>query len=135
MNKGSKVKPEKLVYLTRVSQHKDTVMLKLSNKCIQVIYEPEKSGFFYAAQKLYYYENLSALEMKELVISNIAETVNNFIKNSEKSSKIPNIQTYVSVADSQLYVKMPIIKLKHIYGIITELQNKKNKHSRNRNSQ
>ena len=73
--------------------------------------------------------------MKELVISNIAETVNNFTKNSEKSSKIPNIQTYVSVADSQLYVKMPIIKLKHIYGIITELQNKKNKHSRNRNSQ
>lgn len=82
MNKGSKVKPEKLVYLTRVSQHKDTVMLKLSNKCIQVIYEPEKSGFFYAAQKLFYYENLSALEMKELVISNIAETVNNFTKNS-----------------------------------------------------
>lgn len=73
--------------------------------------------------------------MKQLVLSNVAETVNNFIKNSEKSNKVPNIQTYVSIADSSLYVKLPIISLKHIYGIITELGNKKTKHSRNRNSQ
>lgn len=73
-DKSSKVKPEKLVYVARVSQHKDMVMLKLSNKCIQVIYEPEKSGFFYTIEerKLHYYESLGALTMKQLVMSNIA---------------------------------------------------------------
>lgn len=33
------------------------VMLKLSNKCIQLIYDTEKNGFLYQIeeQKLYYY--------------------------------------------------------------------------------
>lgn len=123
--------------MTRISQHKGMIMLKLTNKCIQLIYEHEKNGFLYyiEEQKLFYFERLDIFPMKQLVLSNVAETVNNFIKNSEKSNKVPNIQTYVSIADSSLYVKLPIISLKHIYGIITELGNKKTKHSRNRNSQ
>lgn len=60
------MKPEKLVYVIRVSQHKDMMMLKLSNKCIQLVYEPDKNGFFYIIEqkKLYYYDSLSSMAMK-----------------------------------------------------------------------
>lgn len=66
---------DKLVYVSRVSQHKETTMVKLSNKCIQVIYYPDKHGFFYniTHQKLYYYENPNDHQpMKQLVLSNVA---------------------------------------------------------------
>jgi hypothetical protein len=53
---------EKLVFVTRVNQYKDMVMLRLSNKNIQVIYEHTKDGFLYEFRegRLYYYDNFHA---------------------------------------------------------------------------
>jgi hypothetical protein len=59
----------------------------------------------------------------------------NYVKNSAKCSRITNIQTCISVVNSSNYIKISIMKLKHIYGIINELQNKIIKYNKNRNSQ
>jgi hypothetical protein len=40
MNKSNIIRiPHIIVYISRIIQHKDMNMLKLSNKCIQIIYE------------------------------------------------------------------------------------------------
>lgn len=61
------------MFVNRVTQHKDLVMIKLSNKCIQVIYDTNKHGFFYeiTSERLFFYEHQNSaheLTMRQLVL-------------------------------------------------------------------
>ena len=59
---STQVKPcqERQIFVSRINQHKDMTMLRLSNKCLQVIYDHSRDGFFYdiVEEKLFYFAKL-----------------------------------------------------------------------------